>query len=71
MEDGSISSDGGGLLLRQVECRTGILERFAGCFADHRAGAAFSTACRIGRTASVCVGPWANEDLNTDGPIYG
>src|SRR4051794_41918239 len=29
---------GGSLLLREVERRTGILRRFAGCFTDHRAG---------------------------------
>jgi hypothetical protein len=35
-EGGTITSDGGGLLLREVEKRTAILERFAGCFQDHR-----------------------------------
>ncbi len=35
-EGGSITSDGGGLLLREVEKRTGIVERFAACFRDHR-----------------------------------
>jgi hypothetical protein len=35
-EGGTITSDGGGLLLREVEKRTGIVERFAGCFRDHR-----------------------------------
>ena len=35
-DGGDISSDGGGLLLREVEKRTGILGRFAGCFQDHR-----------------------------------
>jgi Transposase DDE domain group 1 len=33
---GHISSDGGGLLLREVEKRTGILKRFADCFSDYR-----------------------------------
>jgi hypothetical protein len=33
---GAITSDGGGLLLREVEKRTGIIARFAGCFSDHR-----------------------------------
>ncbi len=33
---GSISSDAGGLLLQQVERRTGIISRFASCFTDHR-----------------------------------
>ena len=35
-DGGAITSDGGGLLLREVEKRTGIVERFAACFTDHR-----------------------------------
>lgn len=35
-DGGKISSDSGGLLLREVEQRTHILKRLAGCFADHR-----------------------------------
>jgi hypothetical protein len=38
-EGGAITSDGGGLLLREVEKRTGIVERFAACFRDHRKAA--------------------------------
>lgn len=37
-DGGAITSDGGGLLLREVEKRTGIVERFAACFRDYRAG---------------------------------
>jgi hypothetical protein len=33
---GWVSSDGGALLLREAEKRTGILRRFAECFTDHR-----------------------------------
>lgn len=33
---GKITSDGGGLLLREVEKRTGILKSFAECFRDER-----------------------------------
>src|ERR1700746_1315825 len=33
---GAISSDGGGLLLREVEKRLGILRQFAACFTDYR-----------------------------------
>jgi Transposase DDE domain group 1 len=36
-DGGAITTDGGGLLLREVEKRTGIIERFAACFQDHRA----------------------------------
>jgi hypothetical protein len=35
-DGGTISSDGGGILLREVELRTGILRQFAACFSDHR-----------------------------------
>lgn len=35
-DGGQLSSDGGGLLLREVERRTGILRQFASCFRDHR-----------------------------------
>ena len=35
-DGGQISSDAGGLLLREVEKRFGILERFSGCFRDYR-----------------------------------
>ena len=36
-DGGTITTDAGGLLLREVEKRTGIMARFAGCFRDHRA----------------------------------
>lgn len=36
-DGGEITTDAGGLLLRELEKRTGIIERFAGCFRDHRA----------------------------------
>ena len=35
-DGGAISSDGGGLLLREVEKRVGILRQFAACFTDYR-----------------------------------
>ena len=35
-DGGDISSDAGGLLLREVELRTGILHQFASCFTDYR-----------------------------------
>jgi hypothetical protein len=35
-DGGDITSDGGGLMLREVERRTGILKKFAACFVDHR-----------------------------------
>jgi Transposase DDE domain group 1 len=35
-DGGPISSDGGGVLLREVERRARIVEQFAACFTDHR-----------------------------------
>jgi hypothetical protein len=35
-DGGCITSDAGGVLLGEVERRTGILRQFAGCFVDHR-----------------------------------
>ena len=35
-DGGDITSDAGGLMLREVEQRTGILKGFAGCFSDYR-----------------------------------
>src|SRR5664280_2050538 len=35
-DGGAITSGGGGLLLREVEKRTGILRQFAACFTDYR-----------------------------------
>jgi hypothetical protein len=35
-DGGTITSDAGGLLLREVEKRTGIVWQFASCFTDHR-----------------------------------
>ncbi len=35
-DGGKLSSDGGGVLLREVEQRCHVLKRLAGCFADHR-----------------------------------
>lgn len=33
---GTLTSDGGALLLRQTDLRIGLLQRFADCFTDHR-----------------------------------
>ena len=35
-DGGCITSDGGALLLRQVEDRFGVIRQFAACFTDHR-----------------------------------
>jgi len=36
LDGGRITSDGGGMLLREVDKRLGLLERLAGCFGDYR-----------------------------------
>jgi hypothetical protein len=51
LDGGTITSDAGGLLLREVEKRTGILERFASGFRDHR------DAERIEHTVKELVAP--------------
>ena len=35
-DGGRITSDGGGVLLRETDVRLGLLDRLAGCFSDHR-----------------------------------
>jgi len=35
-DGGRVSSDGGGILLREIEERFGLVEKFACCFTDHR-----------------------------------
>jgi len=68
-DGGAITSDGGGLLLREVERRTGIIERFADCFTDHR------DAERIEHTVRELVGQrvyglaLGYEDLNDHDPL--
>lgn len=36
-DGGRLTSDGGGVLLREVDRALGLMDRVAGCFADHRA----------------------------------
>ena len=63
-DGGAITSDAGGLLLREVERRTGIVAQFAACFGDHRDPA------RIEHTVEELVGQrvyglaLGYEDLN-------
>jgi hypothetical protein len=35
-DGGTITSDAGALLLRELEAKTGLLRRFSECFTDHR-----------------------------------
>jgi hypothetical protein len=63
-DGGRLSSDGGALLLREVEHRFGLIERFADCFVDHRDGDLIEHPVRdliAQRTLGLCLG---YEDLN-------
>jgi hypothetical protein len=63
-DGGDISSDAGGLMLREVEQRIGILKRFAGCFTDYRKPEAIEhpVADLVAQRAyGLCLG---YEDLN-------
>jgi len=68
-DGGAITSDAGGLLLREVEKRTKIVDRFADCFTDHR------DAERIEHTVEELVAQrvyalaLGYEDLNDHDPL--
>ena len=48
-DGGAVTSDAGSVLLGATDRAIGLVERFAGCFADHRqAGAGALTAFRTG-----------------------
>ena len=56
-DGGTITSDAGALLLGAADRAIGLVRRFAGCFADHRAadqaGAKARTSCARGGTAAA------------------
>jgi Transposase DDE domain group 1 len=63
-DGGDITSDGGGLILREVEQRTGILKKFAACFVDYRNPEAIEHPVEdlvAQRSYGLCLG---YEDLN-------
>ena len=63
-DGGDITSDGGGLILREVEQRTGILKKFAACFVDYRKPEAIEHTVEdlvAQRGYGLCLG---YEDLN-------
>ncbi len=63
-DGGAISSDGGGLLLRQVDQRLRLLERFAACFRDHRNPEASEFTAQELVTQRVMALALGYEDLN-------
>jgi hypothetical protein len=63
-DGGDITSDAGGLLLREVEQRTGIIQKFAACFTDYRDPGSIEHPVQdllAQRLYGVCLG---YEDLN-------
>ena len=63
-DGGDITSDAGGLMLREVEQRTGILKKFSGCFTDYRNAEAIEHPVAdlvAQRVYGLCLG---YEDLN-------
>lgn len=63
-DGGDITSDAGGLMLREVEQRTGILKKFAACFTDYRNAEAIEHSVEdlvAQRIYGLCLG---YEDLN-------
>jgi Transposase DDE domain group 1 len=63
-DGGAISTDGGGLLLREVEKRTAIIEGFAACFRDHRAAEQIEHTVRELVAQRVYALALGYEDLN-------
>jgi len=63
-DGGAITSDGGGLVLRQVDRRLRLLERFAACFRDHRNPDATEFTARELVTQRVMALALGYEDLN-------
>ncbi len=63
-DGGAIGSDGGGLLLREVERRTRIMERFALCFTDHRVADRIEHRVAAMLAQRVCGLALGYEDLN-------
>jgi len=63
-DGGTISSDGGGVLLRGVDRRLNLLDRFAACFEDHRSRRAIEFTVRELVAQRVMALALGYEDLN-------
>jgi hypothetical protein len=63
-DGGTITSDAGGLLLREVERRTGIIAGFAACFRDHRVAVQIEHTVRELVAQRVYALALGYEDLN-------
>ncbi len=60
-DGGRITSDGGGLLLREVDQRIGLLDRLAACFTDHRNPESIDTVCGIWWPSGCMAWRWATK----------
>ena len=63
-DGGEITTDGGGLLRREVEKRRRSMARFAACFRDHRAAEHIEHTVREGVAQRVYALALGYEDLN-------
>jgi hypothetical protein len=63
-DGGTITTDAGGLLLREVEKRTGIIAQFAACFTDRRDPERIEHPVRALVAQRVCALALGYEDLN-------
>ena len=63
-DGGTITTDAGGLLLREVEKRTGIIAQYAACFTDHRDPARIDHGVKELGAQRVYGLAWGYEDLN-------
>lgn len=70
-DGGAITSDGGGLLLREVDRRLRLLERFGGCFRDHRTPQAVEFTARELVAQRVMALALGYEDLNDHDELRG
>ena len=68
-DGGAITSDAGGLLLREVEKRTGIIAQFAACFRDHRDPERIEHTVRELVAQRVYALALGYEDLNDHDPL--
>jgi hypothetical protein len=63
-DGGRITSDGGGLLLREADVRIGLLDRLAQCFTDHRNAESIEHSVRTLVSQRVYALALGYEDLN-------
>jgi Transposase DDE domain group 1 len=70
-DGGAITSDAGGLLLREAEKRTGIIQGFAACFSDHRDPELIEHSARALVAQRVYALALGYEDLNDHDELRG